>query len=272
MKRTLVLCIVAVALTIAGAVVYTLNQSVVSIEKAREENKATVTEVVNKIDIDSFTFTNTQQWDPKLLRIASETPYYIDNWEKVISLPLPPGNSSEQTKEELKTSLSYKELRTEEKMKEINREANFETILFDGKLLIDYFDDRKFPRTAALLKNSFDNLTSITFQIKQKFNRVRPSFLEPDIDPVLEIPSHPAYPSGHSTQMHFLAYVFGELAPEKRPVFMAEADRIAKNREIAGLHYPSDSAAGKSLAEQYFKFLLKNKEFQTLLKDAKTEW
>jgi membrane-associated phospholipid phosphatase len=35
------------------------------------------------------------------------------------------------------------------------------------------------------------------------------------------------------------------------------AQRIARNREVLGVHYPSDSAAGKVLAEQSFKLLMK---------------
>jgi hypothetical protein len=34
------------------------------------------------------------------------------------------------------------------------------------------------------------------------------------------------------------------------------AQRIARNREVLGLHYPSDSAAGKLLAEESFKILM----------------
>ena len=33
------------------------------------------------------------------------------------------------------------------------------------------------------------------------------------------------------------------------------ADRIARNREVLGLHYPSDSVAGKTLADQTFALM-----------------
>ena len=218
-----------------------------------------------------LTFTNTQTWDPKLLRIASETPYYVGDSEKIISLPLPPANTSPETKKELEVLLSYKALREAHK-KDILEQADFATIKFDGRLFTDYLDDKKFPLTAAVFEKSFDDITTLTFRIKQKFNRVRPSFLEPNIAPMIDIPDHPAYPSGHSTQMHFAALVLGELEPKKKAVLWTEADAIAKNREIAGLHYPSDSAAGVSLAQQFFKYLMQKEEFKNLLLGAKSEW
>jgi hypothetical protein len=53
------------------------------------------------------------------------------------------------------------------------------------------------------------------------------------------------------------------------------ADRIARNREIAGLHYPSDSAAGVVLANQILPLLIgmdPASAYQKALTDAAAEW
>ena len=53
------------------------------------------------------------------------------------------------------------------------------------------------------------------------------------------------------------------------------AIRIARNREIAGLHYPSDSASGRTLAETIAPFLTgmaAGSWFANSVAAAKGEW
>jgi hypothetical protein len=57
------------------------------------------------------------------------------------------------------------------------------------------------------------------------------------------------------------------------------ADRIARNREVLGLHYPSDSAAGKQLADETFNLLRTLPKVSNaaagalgLIQVAQTEW
>ncbi len=50
------------------------------------------------------------------------------------------------------------------------------------------------------------------------------------------------------------------------------ADRIARNREIAGLHYPSDSQAGVDLAGEIQPLLSANSWYSKALADARQEW
>jgi hypothetical protein len=51
------------------------------------------------------------------------------------------------------------------------------------------------------------------------------------------------------------------------------AQRIARNREVLGLHYPSDTAAGKLLAEKSFEILMQcNSVKNEIIPRAKAEW
>jgi hypothetical protein len=87
---------------------------------------------------------------------------------------------------------------------------------------------------------------------KKKYARVRPSTLCPGLLVPFGPPRHPAFPSGHSLTGHLTTYLLLEI-PEINAGLSTElswlADRVAKNRERAGLHYPSDSAAGQKLAQ-----------------------
>jgi hypothetical protein len=73
----------------------------------------------------------------------------------------------------------------------------------------------------------------------------------PAMMPFIATPSHPSFPSGHATQAFLVAEVLSRMvkAAALKPYLFSLADRIAENREIAGLHYESDSHAGKELAE-----------------------
>jgi hypothetical protein len=50
------------------------------------------------------------------------------------------------------------------------------------------------------------------------------------------------------------------------------SQRIARNREIAGVHYPTDSIAGFSLAHQTFERLKTCNLFTELVAEAVNEW
>ena len=50
------------------------------------------------------------------------------------------------------------------------------------------------------------------------------------------------------------------------------ADRIARNREVLGLHYPSDPVAGKTLADQTFALMTPLRKVAHLITAATTEW
>jgi acid phosphatase (class A) len=225
-----------------------------------------------KTRVDGLTFTNTMKWDPSLLAEVSKTAHFIPNFKDQITLPPPPSNSSIETKHEIDTLLTYQKNRTGAQVSTIKDQMLPETIIFGGNTMASYFYPRIYPKTAPLLTDAFADLSIVMFTEKAYFNRVRPSALDPRVQPAIEVPGHPAYPSAHSTQLHFMALFFGELRPSEATSLWTEADAIAKNREIAGVHYPSDSAAGVLLAKQVFTLMMANPEFKKRFDDARSEW
>jgi hypothetical protein len=134
----------------------------------------------------------------------------------------------------------------------------------------------------------------VVMHFKGLSNRPRPSQICPALLPPIQVPGHASYPSGHATQAHLVA----ECAKLVLPVLTsppataaavaaaaattaalsadldALAGRIARNREIAGLHYRSDTTAGIQLAKDILPIL--NSAAVVLFTDAvtaaKTEW
>lgn len=221
---------------------------------------------------DALTFTNTATWEPNHLAVAKKQTRYPQELFASISLPPPPKNSSPETAKELSALHTYQNQRTPREVQDIVTEVRTKETYFAGHSIKEYMDRTQFPATAALLADSIHDLEVIEMQQKEKFDRIRPSFLDTTLTPVIVVPEFPAYPSYHATETHFFAYVFAELAPSRRDEFLARAQQIALNREIAGVHYPSDSAAGVLLAQQFFDIMMKNEKFETLLAAAKAEW
>jgi acid phosphatase (class A) len=111
---------------------------------------------------------------------------------------------------------------------------------------------------------------------KYRFNRPRASTLAPWLMPPIEVPGHASFPSGHSTQSHLVALVLGEVMPAwargKNGPLRQLALRIARNREVLGLHYPSDSKAGEKLAIGSFLLLRTCPTVKAMINAARKEW
>jgi hypothetical protein len=136
------------------------------------------------------------------------------------------------------------------------------------------------PHTNALINFAQRAGEIAALYFKSKYKRVRPSALCPGLLLPFGPPRHPAFPSGHSLTGHLTTYILREITAVKNTVgkeLLWLADRVAKNRERAGLHYPSDSAGGKKLAEEINKKLMLNTSvdypiLDAMLKAAKKEW
>jgi hypothetical protein len=128
------------------------------------------------------------------------------------------------------------------------------------------------PKTNLLMYEMivFGKIVAVYF--KNQFMRARPSQMEPRLRPMIDVPGHPAYPSGHALQMFLVAKALTTVVRDLdigKELFKIAAE-IAENREWAGLHYPSDSAAGRELAETIFPLVLES--FENSFQEATREW
>jgi len=107
---------------------------------------------------------------------------------------------------------------------------------------------------------------------KMKYMRARPAQVWPNIRPIIPTPPHPAYPNGHALQSFMIARCIDEVAPALRPACDALADRIGRNREVAGAHWPSDREASFAIADDVMNILRDVYEFKQAVAEAKKEW
>lgn len=204
----------------------------------RAENYLHLSGAGTDLRADQLTFTNTQKWNREFDQLTRKRPKILSReWAKIITLPAPPANSSPRTTEEityLKTLISKRS----SKLPEITAEINLPAFRFGKYTYEDLTTSSHKPNTNKLLKAAYHDLAIVTFVMKKKFNRVRPSKIDTELGHAISIPEHPAYPSGHATGAYIFAYILQELDASKADTYLKDAQRIAENREIAGLHYP----------------------------------
>jgi hypothetical protein len=134
------------------------------------------------------------------------------------------------------------------------------------------------PWTRQLMECGLAVAKVVYMHYKAYFRRVRPSTLCAGLVPPWGPPAHPAFPSGHATATHFVALLLLEIEPVAQRLGYFEkgsncgvrlepkhlsvkaygedlncpllwlANRMARNRERIGVHYESDSSAGRSIA------------------------
>ena len=133
------------------------------------------------------------------------------------------------------------------------------------------------PATLAMMEAA-SLIAGLTVQhFKMIEDRHRRSQVCAALRPPIEVPGHASYPSGHATQSYLIALcvdavLAGASAARTGLVVSVLADRIARNREIAGVHYASDSAAGRQLAGNLATVVLAVPSFAALVVRAKAEW
>jgi acid phosphatase (class A) len=79
-----------------------------------------------------------------------------------------------------------------------------------------------------------------------------------------------AYPSTHAAISRLFAHVLTDLVPERRAEFFERADAIAHDRLVIGVHYPTDLAAGKELADRFHAALLRSPAYRKDLAEVRS--
>lgn len=120
-----------------------------------------------------------------------------------------------------------------------------------------WFNAANLPHTAELFAQVDADRFAISSAGKAVWNRPRPPLVDPDIQACAPLPKSGSYPSGHTTQAFLWASLLAEIFPEKRDALRERAGLVAWSRIIAGVHYPTDIAAGRLLGDRLAAEFLK---------------
>ncbi len=174
----------------------------------------------------------------------------------------PPVNSSDETKQELSFLQELaKSNRDDDTLSRIYYENSEATI--HGAFIKEGLLSEDNELLFELMNTVYKEHGYFILERKKHFSRARPTQLDKTLVTVIDNPMHAAYPSGHASQSYMMALILSDFDPEHAEVYKRFAIDIAHRREIAGVHYPSDSAAGRELAIDVFEKLKSVAEFAT---------
>jgi acid phosphatase (class A) len=160
-------------------------------------------------------------------------------------LPPPPEAGSAQERADLDELLRIQANRTPEQVRRAVDDSHVTIFRFADALgNPPKFNESQLPLTTALFQRIVRDESLFLNSAKDAFGRPRPFRIEKRLEPVVPKPPTPSYPSGHSTWAVACAIVLADMVPERRRQIFARADDYAHNREVGGVHYPSDVAAG----------------------------
>ena len=222
----------------------------------------------SQVPLDDLRF---ERWSKTALSFLDRPSYFLGR-EVLIAVPVPPppANSAPETRAELDGLLALQAHRTREQQRSIEGHREFASVC-EAMLRTVHASASSAPRTRALLAHVEQDASLAVFHAKRRFNRPRPHQLEPRLHPCIAVPGHPAYPSGHALQGYLVARVLSLMRPEDGDALMAAGTSIGYEREVAGLHYPSDAVASRALGEALMDRLQTNERFLAEVAAARAE-
>ena len=105
-------------------------------------------------------------------------------------------------------------------------------------------------RIYTYLTMAMYDATIAAWESKYFYDRPRPSETDPTLAASLPTPRSPSYPSEHAATAGAAAAVLSHFFPDEASSFQAMAEEAAQSRVLAGLQFPSDSAAGLALGRR----------------------
>ena len=216
-------------------------------------NEAQLGVVDKDININHVIYGNPARED---FEIAQNPDDEIKNWfikeglvEKIRSEA--PLNDSEITKDDLKKLVNLTSNATAE---EITFARYVEDLSNFAQSFVDILKENGHEISMGDYFGIDSQTEGVMHFLKDVINRPRPyqlaKYYNIPIYPVIKTDAMSAsYPSGHALSAFVMSSYYAKKYPEIADVLKEHGEKIAKSREITGIHYPSDTEISKKIAD-----------------------
>lgn len=204
------------------------------------------------------------------ISLSAPAAYLPGRLEVTKILPPPPAAESTQAKADAQAIESWQKKRTAADCARARREENL--LLGSAFAAPDgMLSEAEVRAIDPLFRDLRSEAEPVILEGKAHWNRPRPFAAMKGVEPCTEksaVKANYSYPSGHATMSRLFGRVLAAMRPAAESKILARADQVALDRVIAGVHFPSDIAAGKKLGDEIFRSLMQSESFRKRLAEA----
>ncbi len=171
-------------------------------------------------------------------------------------VPQPPIYMSEKYKQGLEEVKLAASMRTSEQSAAINFWGGIPGTNQPAGIWLDFFyetnqsenlSEKEFAYAQMILAQTLSDSFMECWKVKYTYWTKRPDMRDEDITTAMPNPPFPSYVSGHSAISFSAAAVLGEMFPNKKDLYLKNAEEAKNSRLWAGIHFPYDNEEGKKL-------------------------
>lgn len=186
-------------------------------------------------------------------------------------LAAPPAKYSATYTKEIDGILARQAALTDADKATVMEEDHIRPAMIVTPVLGEKYTQEAYPALFTLLRHSASDAWRLADSTQDYWHRDRPWVADGRVELLVSSITRPSYPSGHTVTNHIWAHVLSELFPSKRAALFRRAYAIGLHRVDAGVHFPSDVAAGKKFAAIVYEKMRVSPEFQRELAAARAE-
>jgi hypothetical protein len=193
--------------------------------------------------------------------IGSWKPWIIQSSSQ-FRAPLPPPQASPEWEEQLRLVKDFCDHASEKEKKSVYNWAGIG--MTDGvpnnngdwrEIVNQYLWEQQVPLEKAMLVRAAvavgrADAAIACFDSKYTYWVKRPDMMDKSLKPMIPVPNHPSYPSGHSTISTTIATILSFFFPDQEQHWNQLAKEAGLSRICAGLHFPLDHEKGQEMGHK----------------------